>query len=119
MLHVTRLIPATRVLVDGTGRQVLARCHRADRAVPRAVGLLGTRRLEPGRGLWITPCSSIHTMGMGYAIDVAFLDAEDRLLEMRHVRPWTFARVGGARSVIEAVPGSFDGLSPGVRLRLV
>lgn len=119
MLHVTRLIPATRVLVDETGRELVARCHVADRALPRAVGLLGTRRLDGDRALWIIPCSSIHMFGMAYAIDAAFLDDADRLLEVRHVRPWRFVRVRGARSVVEASPGAFDHLETGVRLRLL
>lgn len=119
MLHVTRTAPCTGVLVDGKERRILAHCHRADRWFARSVGLLGTGHLEDGRGLWIRPCSSIHMVGMRYAIDVAFLDAEDRVMAIRHVRPWRFARVSGARSVIEAPPGAFDGVTPGTVLRLL
>lgn len=119
MLHVTRLTKECRVLVDGTDRPVVRCCHRADRPLARAVGLLGTRRLDADRALWIRPCSAIHMLGMAYAIDVAFLDGEDRLMTVRHVRPWRFARVAGARSVIEAPPGTFDRVAPGDVLRLI
>ncbi len=58
-------------------------------------------------------------IGMAYTVDAAFLDAEDRLLEVRRVAPWRFARVAGARSVIEASPGTFTGLERGAHLRRV
>jgi len=41
----------------------------------RLKGLLGTRELPRDEGLWIVHCSSIHSFGMGYPIDVLFLDA--------------------------------------------
>lgn len=41
----------------------------------RLKGLLGTRELRRDEGLWIVPCTSIHSFGMGYPIDVLFLDA--------------------------------------------
>ena len=41
----------------------------------RLVGLLGTAAIADGEGLWIVPCRSVHTLGMRYPIDVAFLDA--------------------------------------------
>jgi uncharacterized membrane protein (UPF0127 family) len=41
----------------------------------RLAGLLGTAAIAEGGGLWIVPCRSVHTLGMRYPIDVAFLDA--------------------------------------------
>ncbi len=41
----------------------------------RLAGLLGTAAIADGEGLWIIPCRSVHTLGMRYPIDVAFLDA--------------------------------------------
>lgn len=40
----------------------------------RLKGLLGTRELRKDDGLWIAPCSSVHSFGMRYPIDVCFLD---------------------------------------------
>ncbi len=41
----------------------------------RMKGLLGTSKKESGGSiLVIAPCKSIHTFGMGYNIDVAFVD---------------------------------------------
>ncbi|HTW56679.1 MAG TPA: DUF192 domain-containing protein [Terriglobales bacterium] len=71
----------------------------------RLRGLLG---LSPddfrnGRGLWIVPCHGVHTLGMGFPIDVVYLD---RSLTVVHVetelKPWRFAPVRmQAASVLE------------------
>ena len=45
----------------------------------RFVGMLGTAAIADGEGLWIVPCRSVHTLGMRYPIDVAFLDARGAL----------------------------------------
>lgn len=43
---------------------------------PCLAGLLGTAAIAEGEGLWIVPCRSVHTLGMRYPVDVAFLDAQ-------------------------------------------
>lgn len=40
----------------------------------RLIGLLGKRSLDLREGLLLDPCSSIHTIGMRFSIDVVFLD---------------------------------------------
>lgn len=40
----------------------------------RMKGLLGRKNLSHDSGLWINPCSSIHTFFMQFPIDVAFVD---------------------------------------------
>jgi uncharacterized protein len=47
--------------------------HVADRPWKRLVGLALVDRPPDGRGLLIPRCASIHTFGMRFAIDVAFL----------------------------------------------
>lgn len=42
----------------------------------RLVGLLGTSAIAEGEGVWLVPCRSVHTFGMRYPIDVAFLDPQ-------------------------------------------
>ena len=46
----------------------------ADTGLTRMVGLLGKTGLDPGAGLWITPSSGVHTIGMRFTIDVIGLD---------------------------------------------
>jgi len=45
----------------------------AETGLTRIVGLLGERELPPGDGLLIVPSQGVHTLGMQFAIDVAFL----------------------------------------------
>ncbi len=46
----------------------------ADTAWTRLRGLLGHKPLQPGEGLLLRGEKAIHTVGMGFAIDVLFLD---------------------------------------------
>jgi uncharacterized membrane protein (UPF0127 family) len=48
----------------------------ADTAWTRLRGLLGHKPLQPGEGLLLRGEKAIHTIGMGFAIDVLFLDRE-------------------------------------------
>jgi uncharacterized protein len=46
----------------------------------RLRGLLFAPPIKPGQGLLIKPCNSIHMIGMKYAIDVVFLDKQNRVV---------------------------------------
>lgn len=76
---------------------------------------MGCRSLDVGKGLFLRPCTSIHTCFMRFPIDVIFLDAHDRVLKVRkHVRPWRLVWGGRkAKSVIEIQSGWLNPL-PGV-----
>lgn len=89
----------------------------ADTAAQRRRGLLGSDRLEGA--LWLQPCSSVHTFGMRYAIDVALLDRRGRVLRVRHLRPGRMTMPSWrVRVVVEAPPGALEacGVRPGVVL---
>lgn len=77
----------------------------ADTHWTRLRGLLGRTadNFGNGDGLWIVPCHGVHTLGMGFPIDVVYLD---RLMNVVHVqsdvRPWRFAPIRTqATSVLE------------------
>ena len=53
----------------------VARSFRA-----RLLGLAFLRRLPPDCGLLIPRCSSVHTFGMRFALDVVFLDGDGEVL---------------------------------------
>lgn len=82
--------------------------ERAERMIPRMRGLLGRASLAEGQALWITPCASVHTAGMRFAIDVAFLDASGRVLRRYDaLRPWRGTRlVRGAVGALELPAGT-------------
>lgn len=64
-----RVVNRTREILLGD------KVRTAQTFLSRLVGLLGTAAIAEGGGLWIVPCRSVHTLGMRYPIDVAFLDA--------------------------------------------
>lgn len=80
--------------------------ERAATPWTRLRGLLGRRGLANAHGLWIIPCNSVHCCFMGFAIDVLYLDAEQRIAHIRHeLRPWRFSAFWRAHSVIELAAG--------------
>jgi uncharacterized membrane protein (UPF0127 family) len=87
--------------------EVLASLEVATSRRERRKGLMGRDRMEGA--LLLRPCTSVHTAGMRFDIDVAFCDDDLRVLETVRMRPW---RVGlprpGARCVLEAEAGAFD-----------
>ena len=48
----------------------------------RLRGLLFKPALKLNEAILITPCNSVHTLGMGYAIDIVFLSADNQILKM-------------------------------------
>jgi uncharacterized membrane protein (UPF0127 family) len=71
----------------------------------RLRGLLGlnTNDFRNGSGLWIVPCHGVHTLGMGFPIDVVYLDGGLKVVGIQSdVRPWRFTPVlMRASSVLE------------------
>jgi uncharacterized membrane protein (UPF0127 family) len=89
--------------------EVLASVEVARRFRERAVGLLGRTGLEGG-ALLIEGAKSVHTVGMRFPIDVAFLDRSGRVVAtITPLRPFrvTLPR-WSARAVLEAPAGAFD-----------
>ena len=96
------------VLNRTRGATLAANVRLADTPRARRVGLLKHESLEPGEGLWIYPTQAIHTFGMRFPIDVAFLDRKLRVKRVYHaLAPFRLTSlVWGARSVLELAPGS-------------
>jgi uncharacterized membrane protein (UPF0127 family) len=90
---------------------LLPQVARTTNAWDRLRGLLGRPPLGQGAGLLIDPCPSVHTFWMGYPLDLAFLDADFRLLkQVSALKPWRWASCHGARATLELAPGSLAGL---------
>ncbi len=68
------------VINRGKGTVLGSRVEVADTARARTRGLLGSDGWLGRDGLLLRPCRNIHTVGMRYPIDVAFLDREGRVL---------------------------------------
>ncbi len=89
-----RDLPSTTVL----GQEVrVATGFRA-----RLLGLSHLDREQAGSGLLIPRCSGVHTFGMRFALDLVFLDREDRICSVRReVQPRRFVSVRRASAVLE------------------
>jgi uncharacterized membrane protein (UPF0127 family) len=82
----------------------------AETAWRRLKGLIGrsSRDFQKGKGLWIYPSEGIHTIGLSFPIDVAYLDSEHRVVHIYHrLPPFRFARVIlKSRSILEMPAGT-------------
>jgi uncharacterized membrane protein (UPF0127 family) len=73
----------------------------------RRQGLLGQDSLDPSAALVLSPCSSIHTMFMRFAIDVIFVDRDGRAVRIvTDLPPWRIAVAARAYAVVEFSAGS-------------
>jgi hypothetical protein len=99
--------------------EVLATLEVADDFRSRARGLLGRDGCEGA--LLLEPARSVHTIGMRFAIDVAFCDRQLRVLRVATMRPHRIGRpCMKAHCVIEAEAGTFVHweLHPGDQLEI-
>ncbi|MGD1011795.1 MAG: DUF192 domain-containing protein [Acidimicrobiales bacterium] len=94
--------------------EVLASLEVASSLAARTRGLLGKK--EFSGALLLEHTRSVHTIGMRFAIDVAFLDQGRKVVGVTTLVPYRVAlpRRGG-RSVLEAEAGAFERwkLAPG------
>jgi len=109
-----------RVVNRTRGRIVGERVRTASTFLSRFVGLLGTAAIAEGEGLWIIPCRGVHTLGMRYPIDVAFLDAGGVVVGVLEGLPPNRVRRAfrGALGALEMRAGTLasTGTAPGDRL---
>ncbi len=92
------------LLRDG---QVLAAADLADSFLDRTRGLLGKKTYD---GAMVLPRTrSIHSFGVRFPVDVAFLDKEMKVVAMVRLSQWriTMPRLR-ANQALEAKAGSFD-----------
>jgi uncharacterized membrane protein (UPF0127 family) len=111
-----------RRLITVDGRVVAEHVEIADNPWRRFAGLMFRSDLPAGRGLLLSPCSSIHMFFMRIPLDVAFLDRDGVVLRAYHgIRPWRISRiVRGAKSAVELREGTLRaaGVEKGTTLRL-
>jgi len=87
-------------------------------------GLLGRDRLESGSGMLFVagrfePFMWMHMFFMAFAIDIVFLDRDDRILRVNHgLKPWRMSSlVFGARKALELSSGAARAAQPGDQVR--
>jgi uncharacterized protein len=103
-------------------KQLASEVRQARSIWARFWGLMGRRSLPTGNGLWIRPCSSVHTFFMRFPIDVIFLDRNNQVVKIiPGMKPWRTALGGrGAHSVLELNAGAAEAadLLPGDMITL-
>ncbi len=78
----------------------------ADTSEKRRTGLLKHDHLDPGQGLWIVPCESVHSFFMKFAIDLVYLDRQKKVRKVRHsMMPWRLSACLTAHSILELPAG--------------
>ena len=91
-----------------SGRQeiVLPHVRKAESAFERMKGLLGSDEPASGEGMLISPCSSVHTLFMNFAIDVIFVNRKGIIVKIiPTLKPFRFGMAFGAYSVLELRAG--------------
>ncbi|MFF2507418.1 DUF192 domain-containing protein [Streptomyces sp. NPDC058067] len=102
------------------GREAELPLEIAESGRARRRGLLGRDGVDGA--LLLTASASVHTVGMRFAVDVAYLDRKGKVLAVRTMRP---GRIGlprlRARCVLEAEAGAMArwGVRRGVRVTVV
>jgi hypothetical protein len=94
---------------------------RAFDSASRRRGLLKRDFLPEGSALVIAPTNAIHTFFMRFAIDVAFVARDGRVLTVRRAMPpWRMAGAWGGYAVVELAAGALDraAVQPGDLLRV-
>jgi uncharacterized membrane protein (UPF0127 family) len=98
---VDRLSKLEQRPLRGGGRLLVARTF-----AQRLRGLAGLAAMPEDDTLLLPRCASVHTAGMRFAIDVAFLDDQGVVLALaEHVGPWRVVRHRGADAVVETRAG--------------
>jgi uncharacterized protein len=94
------------------------RMHLAHTWRARLLGLAFMPRLHRDDALVFPHCTSVHTFGMRFEIDVVFVDRDWLPIYIEYaVRPGRILRSRFARSVIEVNTGEAGRLADGLRLQ--
>ena len=107
-LRSSRNVPSSRFRVVNLTRNTLIATdvEIATSSAQRSKGLLGRSALGTGEGLWIVPCESVHTFAMRFAIDLIYLDKQQKVRKIcSSVRPWRISACLTAHSVLELAAG--------------
>jgi len=98
------------VVINSTRQTLLASdMEVAETGWQRMKGLIGrsARDFCKGKGLWLLSCEGIHTIGMAFPIDVAYLDSDNRVVHTyQNLRRFRVGKVKrSVKSVLELPAG--------------
>ena len=78
-------------------------------------GLFALAKLQPGQGLLITPCRSVHSFGMAYAIDLLYLNKQLQVVKIiSNMLPNRMSLALRGHSTLELLSGEVQRLGIGL-----
>ena len=84
---------------------------KTESVTERTKGLLGSETLPRNEGLWISPCNSVHSFGMGYSLDIIYLNSDLQIRSIRkEMKPARLSLDLFSKSVLELGAGVADQL---------
>jgi uncharacterized protein len=107
---------------ERTGAVLASHVLTAFDSESRRTGLLKHESLPQGHGLIIAPSNAVHTFFMRFAIDLAFVAKDGRVVKVRAaVPPWRLSGALRAYAVVELPAGTLErtGTVRGDRLVIV
>ena len=100
------------ITTPSDNRKLITEGLRTTNMWDRMRGLLGREQLTDQQALWISPCPSVHTIGMRYAIDVIFLSKQGNVQKITsNLKPLKFSSCVGAFSALELNAGMAEKLN--------
>jgi uncharacterized protein len=92
------------------GSVVAGKVQMARTSIQRLRGLLDHQSLDSDEGLYLTPTRWIHTFGMRFPIDIAWLARDGRILAIHHrLRPNRLSKISWrAAGVLELAAGKLQ-----------
>jgi hypothetical protein len=105
--------------VRANGSLLVSNLRVARNVFARTRGLMFSAKLDPGEGLEIRPCNSIHMMFMRFRIDAVFFDKSGVVVKVApNLRTWVGLAFGGRRAagVLELPSGSAHAIQVGHQL---
>ena len=105
---------------ESINKDFICDIHIADSVASRARGLLLRPPLKKSEGMLITPCNSVHTMGMRYKLDIVFLDKSGYVVKViNNLSPFRMAIKYRADSTLELKSNESTRLNIEIGQRLV
>jgi uncharacterized membrane protein (UPF0127 family) len=100
---------AHRIDNSRNGHTVATTLLTAFDSATRRTGLLRHDSLPEGSALIIAPSNAVHTIGMRFSIDIAFVRRDGSIVKMyKALRPWRMAAAFRAFAVVELAAGALD-----------
>jgi uncharacterized protein len=98
-------------LTRANNDQVIRNISKTTNFIERMRGLLASPPIKQNEGLLITPCSSVHTFGMRYDIDLVFIDKQWTVVKtVKSLKPWRMSASNAAFMVLELATNSIERL---------